>query len=185
MMEIRTLDNVTIRAFRTNSPEKAAQSWAKERWGTMAAALRNTGSPGLSGIFQTYYPIRGGGHKALGPAFHVIPGDGGSMPRRKAQTIRLVDNEGKLMGRVPGHTCQGLGLHRPFGEDRGWQITHLQTGRPVFPELACSRGAALEVLYRLVALGGWERTAAKVCGDPEIQTGVEKVLDDYRRLIRY
>lgn len=51
--------------------ETRANTIARKRYGSRAVAIRVTGTRGLSGYFQAYIPMRGGGQNSIGEQFHI------------------------------------------------------------------------------------------------------------------
>lgn len=60
----------TLATIRAASVEDAAAAYARRQY-RGATALRVTGSPGLSGVFQAYTPTPEGGLTSRGVNFHV------------------------------------------------------------------------------------------------------------------
>lgn len=68
---VRTADLAGEFTVRGKSIGEAAQIVARRIGGRNAIAERTTGSPDLSGMFQAYKPLPGGGLTSVGYPFHV------------------------------------------------------------------------------------------------------------------
>lgn len=67
---ITTADEKTFTVSADNYTD-AANKAAKKLFGKKVTANRTTGSLKMSGYFQAYEPVRGGGQNSVGNAFHV------------------------------------------------------------------------------------------------------------------
>lgn len=61
-----------VATIRSDSSESAASVYARRQYGRRATAIRVTGLPGKTGIFQAFVPVRTGGQTSQGPQFHVF-----------------------------------------------------------------------------------------------------------------